>query len=129
MADISSLVPQKSTFDAFSVHNSGHRFNTDASFQRALLDQYPDYCLVTTRCDLIKYAEAGNATARLADNGFPHTFCRDYEVSSGGIDDENTSGRFKTNTSFACYNFDWRENSLLVYVADVYVTPIAGCGV
>jgi transitional endoplasmic reticulum ATPase len=129
MADTNSLVPQKSAFDAYSSHSSGNRVNTDAVIQRALLDQYPDHCLIATHCDLIKYAEAGYATARLADSGFPHIFCRDYEASVGGIDDENPGGMLKTSTAFACYNFDWRGNSLLVYVVDVYISPIGRCDV
>jgi hypothetical protein len=77
---------------------------------------------------LIKYAEAGNASARLAQNRFPHIHCRNYEATIGifdkdKLDEGNAADMLKSTTVFACYNFDWRDNSLLVYVVEGQVTP------
>jgi transitional endoplasmic reticulum ATPase len=127
MADTEVLMPQRSAFDAYCSHSSGNRINTDMMIQRALLDQYPGHILTATRCDLIRYAEAGHATARLADNGVPHIFSRDYEGTIGELDDESAGGLLKSTTVFACYNFDWRGNSLLVYVVDGQVAPLPSC--
>jgi transitional endoplasmic reticulum ATPase len=124
MADTEPLVPKQSAFNAYFSHSSGQRIHTDTVIQRVLLDQYPNHCLTVTNCNLIKYAKAGHATIRLAGNEVPHIFHRDYEATIGELDDEYPSGMLKSTTIFACYNFDWRGHSLLVYVVEGQDAPM-----
>jgi hypothetical protein len=126
MANTNRLEPEQSLFNAYCAHTTGNRIHTDSAIQKALIETYPGRSVVATNCDLIKYAQAGHATAQLVENGSPHLFHRDFEPTINRANNgDDVTGILKTTTIFACYRFDWQGHTLLVYLVEGQTGPVS----
>ncbi|KAF2456616.1 P-loop containing nucleoside triphosphate hydrolase protein, partial [Lineolata rhizophorae] len=121
----SHLPPDQELYVTYRSHNSGSRIHTDTTIQSALLEQYPDKCLTCTHCDLIKFAEEGNATAAIVKDGPPRLFRRDFAPANNTIRlaGDRVFGRLNTQVTFGCYDYVWtdpngQELTFLIYVVE-----------
>ena len=115
-------------YDIFRAHNSGLRIHTDTTIQAALLSQYPSSTLTSTTCDLIKYADAGHATATLNEDVHPTLRSWVFEPAKRQpLDDGSAAGKLTQATLFGRYDYFWRDLGFQVFVVDGQNTPMGQC--
>jgi transitional endoplasmic reticulum ATPase len=113
-------------FNAYRSHASGHRISTNTALQTAILSQYPDHCLTATSHDLIKYADAGHASAIVVQDGPPNLFNRDYDSNLRRSNDGDPSTMLKTVIVFAFYDYSWQGHEYRVLVAEGQNSLLSG---
>jgi transitional endoplasmic reticulum ATPase len=120
-------------FNAYRHHAAGQRVHTVSALASAIAAEYPDYCIVATTHDLIKFANnTGQASADLVQEGPPSLFLREYNSTLRVTNDDDLHTLLQTSIIFAHYKYTWSDNEYLVFVAEGQdsLTPIVtpGCG-
>jgi hypothetical protein len=107
-------------FEAHRLHTSGARIHTDSAISHAIFEQFPAHCLTCTQCDLVKYAEAGNATMKVVKDGPPLLLSRTYEPMMRGdtAGGHESAGMLTSRIWFGHYDYHWREHKFQIYVAN-----------
>ena len=105
-------------YDAYCAHNSGLRIHTDAVIQAALISQYPSYSLTSTACDLIAYANAGNATATLNEDVHPTLRSWVFQPTARQPADGTAPGKLVPVILFGRFDYVWQDHSFHVFVVD-----------
>jgi hypothetical protein len=107
-------------FEAYHSHTSGARIHTDSAISHAILEQFPKHCVTATKCDLIKYAEAGHASIRSVTDGPPLILSRDYEptMRDHTLSDDDSAGILISRIYFGCYDYIWREHKFRIYIVN-----------
>lgn len=103
-------------YEAYRAHNSGQRKNTDIVIQTTLLAQYPSHSLASVTCDLIKYAEAGHATATLAGDVHPTLRSLDFRPPARRNLDVSSVGTLEETIVFGRYDYLWQDHRFQVFV-------------
>lgn len=114
-------------YDVCRAHNSGLRIQTDTTIQAALISQYPSHNLISTTCDLIKYAHAGHAIATLNEESHPTLRSWAFEASSRQPSDSTAAGRLMEAISFGRYDYSWKDHKFQVFVVDGQNSPMGQC--
>lgn len=118
---LSNADSQASTaiYEAYKSHNSGLRIHTDTSIQAALYAQYPSHNLTSTTTDLIKYAQAGHATALPVEASHPTLHSLIFEPAARRLtSDSKHAGRLNHVISFGQYDYGWRGHEFRVLFVD-----------
>ena len=121
MADVNEgRTMDEKVFEAHRSHTSGVRIHTDSAISHAILEQFPKHCVTSTKCDLIKYAEAGQATIRSVKDGPPLLLSRDYEPTmwDNTLRDGDSAGILTSRIYFGCYDYIWREHEFRIYIVN-----------
>lgn len=122
MGEPSTIVPlsgnPQAVFEAYRAHASGLRIHTDTTIQATLLALYPSRSLASTTCDLIKYAQAGHATATLADDIHPTLRSLNFKPTAGRTSDGRPAGKLEEAVFFGCYDYLWYDHRFQVFVAE-----------
>ena len=105
-------------YDIFRTHSSGLRIHTDTTIQAVLLSQYPSYALTSTTCDLIKYADAGHATATLNEDVYPTLRSLTFEPTARQPLDGSAPGKLTQTIVFGRYDYVWQDLGFQVFVVD-----------
>jgi transitional endoplasmic reticulum ATPase len=103
-------------FDVFQKHNSSARVNSEIFLQNALKEVHqPD--LVTwihaEDCDILGFAEAGHAKARLETDDDTYMAIRKYKIPARTLDEPE--GSVSDDIRFARWTYDWNERSVICY--------------
>lgn len=103
-------------FDVFNKHGSSLRINSENFLQGALRDVHrPD--LVTwikaDDCDILGFAEAGHASARLDDTDDTYTTIRKYKIPARTLDEPE--GSVADDILFARWTYEWNGRQVLCY--------------
>ena len=114
-------------YDIFRAHSSGLRIHTDTTIQAALLSQYPSSTLTSTTCDLIKYANAGHATATLNEDIHPTLRSWAFEPAKRQPLDGSPAGTLRQDTLFGRFDYVWHNLKFQVFVVDGQNSPIGQC--
>lgn len=117
----------QAVFETYRAHNSGLRIHTDSIIQTTLVAQYPSHCLTSTTCDLIKYAEAGHATATLTDDVHPTLRSWSYQQAARRTSDGSPQGTLREEILFGRYDYDWKDHKFQVLVVDGQNTTMGRC--
>jgi hypothetical protein len=83
MGDRTHAASRSAGFDAFNTHGSSIRVNSEVALQAALRDVHrPDHVtwVKAEDCDILGFAEAGHAKARISDGGDTYTLIRKYQI-------------------------------------------------
>ncbi|KAK3323353.1 proteasome-activating nucleotidase [Cercophora scortea] len=94
------------------------REDIELNIYQLLLTTHPGYRVIRTspyRCDLLGFAEAGHATATVANNTFMYEAVRNYESPEGGLHKEK-SGTLEDELSFGKWLYTWDEREYIVYL-------------
>ena len=123
-------------FSAVLEHGSGQRVNSEVVLQNALRDLHrPDTVtwIDADDCDILGFAQAGHADARIDDDDDTYTAIRRYKSPARALDEPQGSildmvlfarWTYKWNgRSVVCYKMEWtdygfREKSLYAIVTD-----------
>ena len=116
----------RAIFEAYTSHNSGHRIHTDTSIQIALHEHYPSHNISSTTTDLIKFAHAGRASAKLNTTKHQTLQSLVFEPAARRLNDKNT-GKLKSVVSFGLYDFAWQEHDFQVFVVDGQNSVMGQC--
>lgn len=107
----------RAVYDIYCTHNSGLRIQTDTTIQAALSSLYPSCSLTSTTCDLIAYAQAGNAIATVIEDVHPTLRSWVFEPTARQSSD-GSAGRLTQMILFAQFQYVWRDHKFQVFVVD-----------
>lgn len=108
----------QNVYRTYCGHNSGSRIQTDTTIQAALLSLYPSCDLTCTTCDLIAFAQAGNAIATLNEDVHPTLRSWGFEPAARKPLDGSVAGRVTQAILFGQFDYVWRNNRFQVFVVD-----------
>ena len=108
----------RAVYDVYCTHNSGLRIHTNTTIQAALISQYPSHSLVSTTCDLIAYADAGNAIATLDEDVHPALRSWAFEPTARQPSDGAAAGKLIQDIFFGQYDYLWQDHKFRVFVVD-----------
>jgi transitional endoplasmic reticulum ATPase len=114
-------------YHAYRNHASGLRIHTDSTIQAALLAQYPSHYVACTSCNLVQYAEAGNASATLSEDGHPTLSSWTFEAATRRASDGSPAGTLTQKIVFGRYDYVWQKRKFQVFVVDGQNSPIGQC--
>jgi transitional endoplasmic reticulum ATPase len=103
-------------FNAVLDHGSGQRFNSEVVLQNALRDLHrPDTVtwVDADSCDILGFAEAGHANARIDDGDDTYTAIRKYKVLTRALDEPE--GSVVDDVLFARWTYEWNGRSAVCY--------------
>ncbi|TKY86843.1 hypothetical protein EX895_004130 [Sporisorium graminicola] len=105
-----------SAFSAFHQLGSGVFINTEVTLQTALKEIHrPDHVtwIDARECDILGFAEAGHAKARLRESDATFTAIRSYKVAARYLDEPQ--GSVRDTIWFAQWDYEWNGQSVLCY--------------
>ncbi len=117
----------QAVYDIYRAHGSGLRIHTDITIQAALLAEYPFSSLISTTCNLIKYAEAGHASAILDDGAHPALRSWAFTPAARRTLDASSAGTLNEEILFGRYDYTWQGDTFEVFVVDGQISPLAQC--
>ena len=103
-------------FNAILDHGSGQRFNSEVVLQNALRELHrPDTVtwIDADDCDILGFAEAGHANARIDDGDDTYTAIRRYKIPTRALDEPE--GSVVDDVLFARWTYEWNGRSVLCY--------------
>lgn len=103
-------------FNAVLDHSSGQRFNSEVVLQHALRDLHrPDTVtwIDAEDCDILGFAEAGHANARIDDGDDTYTAIRRYKIPTRALDEPE--GSVIDDVLFARWTYEWNGRSVVCY--------------
>ncbi|KAI9881257.1 MAG: hypothetical protein M1830_005543 [Pleopsidium flavum] len=106
-------------FTRFKDHHNKNRVSTGLTTLQALREVHPDFhvtVISADTCDLLTYASAGHAEAKLDTESEGFQAQRVFKAASRRS--ENTRGTLKDHITFGKYDYHWDHHSFLVYVAE-----------
>lgn len=106
-------------FAHFKEHNSMNRVDTGLTVLQGLRQVHPDFFVTfvsADSCDLLAYAEAGNATAELDTEG--EGFYAQRRFLAATRHSEATRGTLGEYVTFGKYGYDWNSQSFLIYLVE-----------
>ncbi|KAI9823491.1 MAG: hypothetical protein M1819_001345 [Sarea resinae] len=113
---------QRQIYDLYREHTSAQLVQSNAVFLTALREKYPDHYVTTCSSDLVKYAEAGHATAKLVhDSPILHSWS--YRLPDRRVLGKDALGTVRGNVIFGRYDYDWQGHHF-----EVYVVSVDNCG-
>lgn len=112
--DLHQDVNKPTGFDVFNKHGSSMRVNSEMFLQSALREVHrPD--LVTwikaEDCDILGFAEAGHANARLDDTDDTYTAIRKYKIPGRTLDEPE--GCVADEILFGRWKYEWNGRQVL----------------
>ena len=113
-------------FVRFKEHNNKNRVATGLTFVQGLRQVHPDFYVTfvaDSTCDLLAYAAAGNATAKLDTEGEGFHAQRVFKAASRR--GEEPRGTLSDHVTFGKYAYHWNHHSFLTYLAE---WPAANAG-
>lgn len=116
MSDKNNAVSPLAGFDAFNNHGSNLRVNSEVALQAALRDIHrPDHVtwVKAGDCDILGFAEAGHAKARISDGDDTYTAIRKYRVPARFLDEPE--GSVDDKVLFARWRYEWNKRCVLCY--------------
>jgi len=106
-------------FARFKEHNNKNRVATGLTILQGLRQVHPDFYVTfvaAITCDLLKFAAAGNATAKLDTEG--EGFFAQRMFHAGSRRSDGTRATLSDHVAFGKYAYDWNDHSFLVYLAE-----------
>lgn len=103
-------------YDVFHKHGSSQRINSEAFINAALRDIHRSDHVTWIKaedCDILGFAEAGHANARLEDDKDAYTAIRRYKIPARVLDEPQ--GSVENEILFARYQYEWNGRSMLCY--------------
>jgi AAA+ superfamily predicted ATPase len=129
MGEVGSIWPHEAAlsqvFEGFKEHSNGHRTSTELTVLEILRKSYPEFSVTITSpatCDLLGYAAAGLATAKL-QSGEGYDATRSYIAPRPRI--ENKTGGLEDCVRFARWLYAWQKSEFLIYEVE-YREPNEG---
>jgi len=116
MGDKCRAAGRSAGFDAFYNHGSSIRVNSEVALQAALRDVHrPDHItwVKAEDCDILGFAEAGNAKARLSDGDDTYTAIRKYQIPARSLDEPE--GSVTDRVLFARWDYEWNDETVVCY--------------
>ena len=116
MGDKSQAASRSAGFDAFNHHGSSVRINSEVALQAALRDVHrPDHVtwVKAEDCDILGFAEAGHAKARISDGDDTYTAIRKYQIPARSLDDPE--GSVDDRVLFARWEYEWNGRTVPCY--------------
>jgi transitional endoplasmic reticulum ATPase len=116
MGDRTHAASRSAGFDAFNTHGSRIRVNSEVALQAALRDVHrPDHVtwVKAENCDILGFAEAGHAKARISDGDDTYTLIRKYQIPARSLDDPE--GSVDDRVLFAQWEYEWHGRSVTCY--------------
>ena len=113
----------RAVFIDYERHSNAGRISTASILNASLRRTYPDYTLTTVSpysCDLIGFAKAGHATAEVDRSKDSFVSTRGYRASGNRLSEKE--GALVDSITFAKYDYLWRGNSFIVFIAECSAT-------
>jgi AAA+ superfamily predicted ATPase len=119
MGEAGTIMPSEASlsqvFESFKEHFNGHRTSTELSLREILRKSHPEFSVTITQpatCDLMGYASAGLATAKMESGETFHT-TRSYVAPRPRL--ENKTGVLKDHVCFGRWVYNWKDSEFLFY--------------
>ena len=103
-------------FNAILDHGSSQRVNSEVVLQNALRELHrPDTVtwIDADDCDILGFAEAGHAEARIDDGDDTYTAIRRYKIPTRALDEPE--GSVTDDVLFARWTYEWNGRSVVCY--------------
>jgi transitional endoplasmic reticulum ATPase len=116
MGDDTHAASRSAGFDAFNNHGSSIRINSEVALQAALREVHrPDHVtwVKAEDCDILGFALAGHAKARLSDGDDTYTAIRKYQIPARSLDEPE--GSVTDTVLFAKWEYEWNDRSTPCY--------------
>jgi transitional endoplasmic reticulum ATPase len=116
MGDKTHAAGRSAGFDVFNNHGSSIRVNSEVALQAALRDAHrPDHItwVKAGDCDILGFAEAGHAKARISEGDDTYTAIRKYQIPARSLDDPE--GSVADRVLFARWEYEWNDESVICY--------------
>ena len=113
------LHTSRDVFAEFEQHSAGNRVSTIVVLNASIRAHYPEYTVTavsTYTCDLIGFAGAGHAVARLEPSEGLCPATRAYNRPQGRF--QEGEGTFSNEYFFAKYKYTWEGHSFIVYCSE-----------
>jgi transitional endoplasmic reticulum ATPase len=114
MGEAGTIMPSEASlsqvFESFKEHFNGHRTSTELSLREILRKSHPEFSVTITQpatCDLMGYASAGLATAKMESGETFHT-TRSYVAPRPRL--ENKTGVLKDHVCFGRWVYNWKDS-------------------
>lgn len=118
---VNSERPAGDMYTDFETMNSAPRIYTEVALASSLRNRHPDLSLTTVSTktvDLLGFARAGNASAKLDTNGTYNIRHRIFEPATEREKYEGgPPGKLTDDVLFAHYTYTWKEHQFLIYIA------------
>ena len=103
-------------FNVVLDHGSSQRVNSEVVLQAALRDLHRPDTVTWIRaddCDILGFAEAGHATARIDEGDDTYTAVRRYKIPARALDEPE--GSIIDDVLFARWTYEWNGRSVVCY--------------
>ena len=107
----------------YERHSSNGRISTVSILNASLRRNYPEHKLTTVSpymCDLMGFAKAGHATAKVDSSQDSFLATRSYVTSGNRY--SGKEGTLRDDVTFAKYDYIWRDQVFIVFVAECSAT-------
>ena len=107
----------------YEQHNSVGKISTLLTLTNSILAHHPNHLLATVApcdVDLLGYAKAGHATAKIDIVKDPYLATRSYAALPNRW--SKGEGTLQDHVTFAKYDYAWKESRFVIYVAECFST-------